>query len=345
MTVLLQTLYVQHDGAVARLDHDTVWVTTEQGTLARIPLHLVQSIVAFGRVSLTSPLLERCARDGKSVVKLDNRGRFLFRLEGPVTGNVLLRTAQYELWRQTPRQIPLVQAFVAGKLHNARVVLQRAARDAHTSETAERLRTVAAELLRDLRRLPHIQDLAVLRGVEGVNARRYFSVWNLLLTEHFDLPSGWTGRSRRPPLDPINAVLSLLYGLLRHDVQSALESVGLDPQVGYLHTLRPGRPGLALDLMEEFRPVLADRVALTLLNRRQLQAADFETLPGGAVELTPQGRKTVLAEYQRRKQTEVQHPLLSQSIPLGQVMMVQARLLARAIRQDHAVYTPYCHRG
>ncbi|MCL6636908.1 MAG: type I-C CRISPR-associated endonuclease Cas1c [Alicyclobacillus sp.] len=345
MTVLQQTLYLQHDGAVARLDHDTVWMTTEQGTLARIPLHLVQSIVVLGRVSLTSPLLDRCAREGKSVVKLDNRGRFLYRLEGPVSGNVLLRTAQYELWRQVDRQVPLVQAFVAGKLHNTRVLLLRAARDSHDQEAAERLRTTASEMLRDLRRLPHLTEIPVLRGIEGVNARRYFSLWNDLLTGPVDVPLQWQGRSRRPPLDPLNAVLSLLYGLLRHDVQSALECTGLDPQVGYLHTLRPGRPGLALDLMEEFRPVIADRTALTLFNRRQLQADDFTFLPGGAVSLSAQGRKTVLAEYQRRKQAEVTHPLLRQKIPLGYAILVQARFLARAIRQDHAEYTPFFVHG
>lgn len=345
MRVISQTLYVQQDGAVLRLDHDTVVIARENQGAVRIPLHHVQSIVALGRVSMTSPLLERCARDGRSVVRMDGRGRFLYRLQGPVSGNVLLRTAQHRLLGEPHLQVPLIQAFIAGKLHNGRQNLLRAARDRADERVADRLRQAATEMGRDLRRLPAILDADVLRGVEGVNARRYFACFPDMLSAQVEADLEPSGRSRRPPRDPVNAVLSLLYGLLRHDVMGALESVGLDPQVGFLHTVRPGRPGLALDLMEEFRPVLADRVALTLFNRRQLRGDDFEALPGGAVTLTERARRLVIEAYQDRKQAEVEHVQLKSHIPLGHALLVQAQLLARAIRREGRGYVPYFQRG
>ncbi|MCL6548179.1 MAG: type I-C CRISPR-associated endonuclease Cas1c [Alicyclobacillus sp.] len=345
MRVAASTLYVQQNGAVLRLDHDTVLVCQDSQVAARIPLHHVQSIVALGRVSMTSPLLERCARDGRSVVRMDGRGRFLYRLQGPVTGNVLLRTAQYRLLSDPARQVPLIQAIVAGKIYNARQNLMRAARDRQDQGAVLRLREAAGEMTKDIRRLPAVTDIEVLRGVEGVNARRYFACWSHMMAATVDPQMELKGRTRRPPRDPVNAALSLLYGLLRHDVMGALESVGLDPQAGYLHTLRPGRPGLALDLMEEFRPVLADRVAITLFNRRQLQPADFEALPGGAVSLTDRGRREIIEAYESRKQAEVEHPQLRARVPLGQVILLQAQLLARAIRRNGSGYVPYLHRG
>lgn len=345
MQVIRQTLYVQQDGAVMRLDHDNVVIVLEKSILARIPLHHVSSIVAFGRVSITSPLLERCARDGRAVVRMDHRGRFLYRMQGPVSGNVLLRTAQYRLLADAPAQVPLVQAIVAGKIHNARANVMRAARDRKDDAVIRRLRGVAEDMAQDLRRLSAVTDLNALRGVEGTNARRYFAVFNDMLVSSLDSALRMRGRSRRPPLDPVNAVLSLLYGLLRHDAMSALEAVGLDPQAGYLHTLRPGRPGLALDLMEEFRPVLADRVAITLFNLRQLGVMHFEQLPGGAYSLTDAGRRRVLEAYQTRKADAVSHPLLRTKVPLGQCIHIQAHLMARAIRTGGRGYVPFLLRG
>jgi CRISPR-associated protein Cas1 len=345
MGLMAQTLYVQTDGAVLRLDHDTVVVSQEKRVSARIPLHHVQSIVALGRVSITSPLLERCARDGRSVVRMDGRGRFLYRLQGPTSGNVLLRTAQYRLLQSPERQVSLVQALIAGKVYNARQNVLRAARERGSAADTARLRRAAADMATDLRRLAAITDLDALRGVEGINARRYFACWNDMMSPALGEAILFEGRTRRPPRDPVNAVLSLLYGLLRHDAMAALEAVGLDPQAGYLHTLRPGRPGLALDLMEEFRPVLSDRVALTLFNRRQLQIGDFEMLPGGAVSLRERGRRLVLEAYQARKAKQLEHPLLHGKIPLGQILLLQAQLLARAIRRGGEGYTPFLYRG
>ncbi|GGJ03908.1 CRISPR-associated endonuclease Cas1 1 [Alicyclobacillus cellulosilyticus] len=345
MPLTAHTLYVQTDGAVVRLDHDNVLVTLDKQVQTRVPLHLVHAIVAFGRVSFTSPLLERCARDGRSVVKMDGAGRFVYRLEGPKSGNVLLRTAQFQAFHDPARQLSIARALVAGKLYNQRQVLLRAARDASTPSAANALREVAEEMARDLRRICHMDNLDTLRGLEGVNARRYFAVFQHMLAPQVQQDFAFAHRSRRPPRDPVNGVLSFLYAVLTHDAAAAAESVGLDPQIGFLHTLRPGRPALALDLMEEMRPVLADRVALTLFNRRQLTPDDFETLPGGAVSLTDAARRTILAEYQRRKQTEVEHPTLRTRLALGLVLPLQARLMARAIRGDAVPYMPFLYRG
>ncbi|WP_258109915.1 type I-C CRISPR-associated endonuclease Cas1c [Alicyclobacillus sp. SP_1] len=341
MRVAMQTLYAQTDGTTLRLQHDTVLATMEKQTLLQIPLQHVQSIVAIGRVSITSPLLERCAKDGKSVVRMNGQGRFLYRLEGPRSGNVLLRIAQFQAVSHPEKLVPLVQSILSGKLHNTRQTLLRSARDSRREESKERLRDVADDIARDLRRLPYVTDLNALRGVEGINAKRYFSVFEHQFTQWDSPVTRFHGRSRRPPRDPVNCLLSFLYALLHHDAMSAIESVGLDPQIGFLHTLRPGRASLALDLMEEVRSVLADRLAITLINRRQIQTDDFEFLPGGAVSLSESGRKTVLSAYQMRKREEFQHPLLEQRLALGDVLPVQARLLARAVRRDHLSYIPF----
>lgn len=344
MHVAFDTLFVQLDGTVMRLDHDTVVVTRERETCLQVPLHQVRSIVAIGRVSMTSPLLERCAKDGRSVVRLDGRGKFLYRLEGPKSGNVLLRTAQFQTSMNDERSMHIAQAIVAGKVYNSRQNLLRSARDTKREEAAAALREAADDMDRDIRRLPNISDLNAVRGIEGINAKRYFSVFTHQLTQWADETLTFQGRTRRPPRDPVNCVLSFLYAILGNDALSAVESVGLDPQIGYLHALRPGRASLALDLMEEVRPVLADRIAITLINRRQLQSEDFDSLPGGAVTLNERGRKTVISAYQHRKLDEVEHPLLERKVPLGQVLPLQARLLARSIRGDNVEYTPFLMR-
>ncbi|MBX6395923.1 MAG: type I-C CRISPR-associated endonuclease Cas1 [Alicyclobacillaceae bacterium] len=340
MSEALNTLYVQTDGAVLRLDHDNVVVTREKDVLMRVPLHHLQAIVAIGRVSITSPLLSRCAEDGRAVIHLDSQGKFMYRLEGRRSGNVLLRVAQHQVARTPERAIPIVRAVVAGKLHNCRQVLLRAARESELPDGRESLRRAAEEMAADLRRLRFIGDLEALRGMEGINSKRYFSqIPHLLKVGDFT----FSGRVRRPPRDPVNALLSFLYTLLVHDVVSALEAVGLDPQVGYLHALRPGRPSLALDLMEELRPVLADRTAFTLLNRRQIGPDDFEEWPGGAVLLNDRGRKTVVEEYQKRKQDVCRHPLLRRRVTFAVVMHIQARLLARAVRSE-VPYIPFLYK-
>ena len=345
MEEIRNTLYVQTDGAILRLSHDTVVVSKDKETLIQVPLIHVESIVGIGRVSFTSPLLEKCAQTGRSVVKMTGQGKFMYRLEGPKSGNVLLRTAQYQTLMDPLRSTPIVQAIVAGKIYNARQALMRSARDSRRPESQNMIRDVTDDMARDLRRLDGIKDISILRGIEGINAKRYFSVFSHQFSEMGDGFAEFTNRSRRPPRDPINCLISFLYALLTNDALSAVESVGLDPQIGFLHTLRPGRPSLALDLMEEFRSILADRLAITLVNRKQIGQDDFEALPGGAVSLTDKGRKTLIAAYQGRKKDEIMHPLLQKKVPIGQLLPIQARLLARAIRRDHVEYVPLYHKA
>ncbi|MCL6633313.1 MAG: type I-C CRISPR-associated endonuclease Cas1c [Alicyclobacillus herbarius] len=345
MSAWRNTLYVQQDGAVLRLQQDTVIVTKDKETLLQVPLLHVESIVGLGRVSFTSPLLERCAQAGISVVKLNGQGKFLYRLEGPKSGNVLLRMAQFQTFIDPDQSVPIVQAVVAGKIYNSRQALLRSARDSRREESKSALRDVAEDMARDIRRLDQIRDINLLRGIEGINARRYFTVFAHQFSEMGSDITRFDGRSRRPPRDPVNCLLSFLYALLTHDALSAVESVGLDPQIGFLHMLRPGRPSLALDLMEEFRPILADRLAVTLINRKQIGRDHFEVLPGGAVSMTDQARRTVIHAYQSRKQDEIKHPLLEKKMPLGQILLTQARLLARAIRKDHVEYVPMYYKA
>ncbi len=340
---LLNTLYVQTDGSFIRLDHETVIVEQEQKKILQVPLHHLGGIVAIGRVTTSSPLLARCAAESRSVVHLDASGRFLYRIEGKRSGNVLLRVAQQQARQQPERVLPLVQAMIAGKLYNSRQMLLRCARDAEDEAKRSPLRESAEEIRKVLKRLQTVTDLNELRGVEGNNAKRYFAQFANRIKQPGDT-FVYNGRTRRPPRDPVNALLSFLYTLLLHDCIGALEGVGLDPQIGYLHTLRPGRPALALDLMEEMRPILADRLALTLINRGQLQASDFEEMPGGAVFLNKSGRQTVILAYQKRKQDVVTHAVLSEKMPLGLVIHLQARLLARAIRKDHLEYQPFLYK-
>jgi CRISPR-associated protein Cas1 len=340
MLELLNTLYVQSQGAVLHLEHDTVRVTVEGEQRFRAPLIRLGGIVVFGQVTLTPFLVQRCAEDGRLLVWLDRNGRFRARLEGPARGNVLLRRAQHLALSDPSRTARIARQFVAAKVQNSRQVLLRAARDALLDEDADALSLAAERLAVSLERLRQAADLDQIRGIEGEAARAYFDVFGHMVRA--DRASFWPhGRSKRPPRDRTNAVLSLLYALVRGECASALEGAGLDPQVGYLHALRPGRPALALDLMEELRPVLAERLALALINRGQLRAGSFEYKPGGAVLLTDEGRREVLMAYQRRKEREVDHRVPKQRLPLGLVPHLQARLLARHLRGDLSDYPPF----
>jgi CRISPR-associated protein Cas1 len=343
MLELQNVLYVLTEGSVLRLDHDAVRVEIEGALRARFPLASLSSIVAVGRVSVTTNLMERCAEDGRGLVWLDQRGRFRARVEGRTRGNVLLRRAQHLALSDTERTWRIARQLVLGKLQNARQVVMRGAREAE-AEDAALLAGYAERLGRGIEQLFDVQDLETTRGIEGEGARTYFQALQLMVRADRDL-FGMDGRSRRPPRDRTNALLSFLYALLRSECVSALEGVGLDPQVGYLHALRPGRESLALDLMEELRPVVADRLTLTLVNRRQLRAEHFEELPGGAVYLTDEGRRTVLSAYQKRKEEVVRHRVLRRAIPLGLVPHVQARVLARHLRGDLEVYVPFVPRS
>jgi CRISPR-associated protein Cas1 len=343
MHELLNVLYVQTQGAVLHLEHDTVRVAVEGETRLRAPLLRLGGIVAFGQVTLTPFLIQRCAEDGRSLVWLDRNGRFKARVEGPVRGNVLLRRAQHLALSDRERTAQIARQMVAGKVQNCRQVLLRSARDLADVDRDSPLAVAADYLARILSRLKGVQGIDEIRGAEGEAARAYFGAFRHMIRG--DRPEFVPdGRTRRPPRDRANAILSFLYALVRGECASALEGVGLDPQVGYLHALRPGRPALALDLMEEFRPVLADRLAVTLINRRQLRPEHFEFAPAGAVLLTEEGRKTVIVAYQKRKEEEIQHRVLRQKLPIGLAPHVQARLLARHLRNDLKTYPPFLYR-
>jgi CRISPR-associated protein Cas1 len=340
MTVLLNTLYVTLPHAYLHLDNSTLHVEVEHETKLRVPLHHLGSVVCFGNVLLTAPLLHRLADEGISLVLCDEHGRFKARIEGPVSGNVLLRRAQHARYDDPAFALGIARHCVAGKITNARRVLQRGGREAKNAEDATSLTRCADDLAAALRALPTAVDLDQLRGIEGEAARQYFGCLSQLIRADRRAGFAMNGRSRRPPRDRMNALLSFLYALLMNDCRSAIEAAGLDPQVGFLHALRPGRAALALDLMEEFRPV-ADRLALTLINLGQIGTKDFTEREGGAVLLDGDARKTVLAAYQNRKQEELAHPLLEQPITLGLAPLIQARLLARTIRGEMDAYLPF----
>lgn len=340
MKKLLNTLYVTTEGAGLRKDGENLVAEVDGAERGRVPLHMLASVMAFGSIYISPGLMQACGAAGITIALLDRSGRFQARIEGPVSGNVLLRRAQYRA-SDTPDEI--VRGIVSGKIANQRTVLLRSLRD-HGGDLAIGARdTIAAAADRMgqiLRRVGLSDDRAdILRGAEGEAAALYFSVFDHLIRSQ-DEAFRFRGRSRRPPLDPINALLSFLYTLLIHDCRSAAESVGLDPAVGFLHRDRPGRPSLALDLMEELRPVLADRLALSLVNRRQLRAADFDVREGGAVLLTDEGRKTVLMAWQERKKEERRHEFLEENAPLGLLPYLQAQLLARHLRGDLDAYPP-----
>lgn len=341
MKKLLNTVYVTTEGAALRKDGENLVAELEGEAKVRIPLHMLASVVAFGPVLVSPALIGACAQAGITLALLDRAGRFQARIEGPVSGNVLLRRAQY---RASEAPVEIVRSLVIGKVANQRAVLLRGLRD-HGPEMAPddraAVETAAARIAQILRRAACTDiTLEALRGAEGEAASLYFSVFDQLIRSP-DAELRWHGRSRRPPLDPINALLSFLYTLLTHDCRSACESVGLDPAVGFLHRDRPGRPSLALDLMEELRAPLADRLALSLVNRRQVRAGDFRAMDGGAVLLTDAARKLVLTAWQERKQEERQHAFLGEKAPFGLVPWLQAQMLARHLRGDLDAYPPW----
>lgn len=341
MKKLLNTVYVTTEGAGLRKDGENLVVEVEGKERARAPLHMLAAVVIFGPVYVSPALIGACAEAGITIVLLTRTGRFQARIEGPVAGNVLLRRAQY---RASDAPDDIVRSLVIGKISNQRAVLMRTLRDYGDTMDVEESRPVseAAQRMAQILRLVGQTSLGLdeMRGAEGEAAKIYFGVFDHLIRSP-DATLRFARRSRRPPLDPVNALLSFLYTLLTHDCRSAAESVGLDPAVGFLHRDRPGRPSLALDLMEELRPVMADRLALSLINRRQLRAGDFQTQEGGAVSLTDEARRTVLTAWQERKRQERLHPFIEETAPLGLVPYLQAQLLARHLRGDLDAYPPW----
>ncbi|HMV05854.1 MAG TPA: type I-C CRISPR-associated endonuclease Cas1c [Accumulibacter sp.] len=340
---LLNTLYLTTPDSYVHLENQTIRVEVAHETRLRVPLHHLAAVVCFGHVAVSLPLMHRLADEGIALVLLDGNGRFKARLEGAVSGNVLLRQAQHRLASDDSFALRVARNMIAGKVRNCRQVLLRGAREAKVADDAQPLARGADNLAAALRALPQAADFDTLRGQEGEAARQYFAALTHLVRNSAREAFRMNGRSRRPPRDRINALLSFLYSLLMNDCRSAIEAAGLDPQIGFLHAVRPGRAALALDLMEEFR-FSADRLALTLVNRAQLNPGDFDEREGGAVLLAGEARKTVLVAYQQRKQESVAHPLLSEPIPFGLLPHLQARLLARTLRGDTADYLPYLMR-
>jgi CRISPR-associated protein Cas1 len=337
----LNTLYVTTEGAWLHKDGENVVMEVERETRARIPVHMLEGLVCLGRMAVSAQLLGFCAERGITISYLTPNGRFLARVEGPVSGNVLLRREQYRRSDNPQGCAAIVRNVLAGKIHNQRAVLARGWRDhgAKLTDTAS-----FQHALKRLKRIPQRllveTDVDRLRGLEGEAAQAYFDVFDQLILSEASLLR-FNSRTRRPPRDAVNALLSFLYTLLTHDCRSALETVGLDPAVGFLHKDRPGRPSLALDLAEEFRPLLGERLALSLINRRQLTEHDFRQFDNGAVLLKEDARKTVLTAYQERKREPLQHLFLGEKVDIGLLPFLQAQLLARHLRGDLDAYPPF----
>jgi CRISPR-associated protein Cas1 len=343
MKKYLNTLFVTSQGAYLSKERETVLVKIGKETRLRVPIHTLGGIICFGNVLCSPFLLGFCAENQVAVSFLTEHGRFLARVQGPVSGNVLLRREQYRRADDPQATGEITKSILTGKLANCRTVLQRALRDHGDKVDAKALGEVSARITNHLERLPAESSTDVLRGIEGDAAHMYFSVFNHLITAQKE-DFLFQDRNRRPPLDNVNCLLSFIYTLVLHDVRSALETVGLDPAVGFLHRDRPGRPGLALDLMEEFRPFLADRLVLSLINLRKVQKKGFTKMDSGAVFMDDDTRKEVLVTYQNRKQEEITHPFLGEKVSIGILFHIQATLFARYLRGDIDGYPPYIWR-
>jgi len=343
MKRLLNTLYVTTQDSYLARSGETVVVRVEREPKLRVPIHNLGSIVCFGRIGCSPSLMAMCAERQVPISFLSQHGRFQARVTGPVSGNVLLHREQYRQADDANLSARIARGIVIAKIMNCRVVLRRALRDHPDSKHATEIKSVSEKLGRAVRNIDNNPRLDVVRGTEGEAARAYFSVFDALVVAQRDA-FRFKQRSRRPPLDNMNALLSFLYVLLQHDIIAALETNGLDPAVGFLHRDRPGRPSLALDLMEEFRPYLADRLALSLVNRRQVNPSGFRKTDSGAIYMDDKTRKTVLVAYQQRKSEEIRHPFLSERVSIGLLPHIQATLMSRYLRDDLDEYPPFLWR-
>jgi CRISPR-associated protein Cas1 len=340
MNVHLNTLYVTTEGSYLHKDHDTVIIKVENEKKAQIPLLHLGSVCCFGRVSLSPDLMGAMATAGIHIAFFSPTGRFLARVEGMPGGNVLLRRQHHRAADDAARSLSIARAMVIGKIANARQFLLHARRDAATDERRAEIGVACERLALHLRGVSTAGSVESVRGFEGIAAKDYFSVFGALVKRNEDA-FAFNGRNRRPPRDRINALLSFGYALLMQDCASAAAGIGLDPAVGFLHEDRPGRLCLALDLMEELRVPVVDRLMLSLVNRGQLTRDDFVEEPAGGIRLTDPARKAVLVAYQAAKALEVKHEFLEQTIAWSRVPHVQAQLLARALRGDIDAYPPF----
>lgn len=335
MKKLQNSLYITRQGAYVHKERETIVIEHERKKLMQVPIHSVSGVFCFGSVMVSPALMGFCGENNVNLAFFTEYGRFYGRLQGRKSGNVLLRRAQYHADSGTSLEI--ARSIIAAKLVGSRNVLLRQKRNNGSSETLERaIKNIAASL----RQAKHSDNIDSLRGIEGDAAASYFSVFGELINTNIRGDFTFSGRNRRPPRDPINAMLSFVYSILGQDMSAALNGVGLDPQVGYLHADRPGRDSLSQDLLEEFRPWLADRLVLSLINRRQIKAADFVQEASGAVKMSDQARKQLLVAFQERKQQEVMHPFLKEKVAIGIIPHVQAMLLARHLRKDLERYPP-----
>lgn len=343
MRKLLNSLFVTTQGSYLSCDGENVLVKQDGETKLRVPVHTLESVICFGRVSCSPPAMRLCGDRGVIISFLSETGRFLARVHGRVSGNVLLRREQYRRSDSEERSLEVARPIVQAKVANCRTVLKRALRDYPSLSEAPQIESAVEGIDKVAKAIQRPSSLDSVRGYEGLAARLYFSVFDHLIVKQkgdFYLKE----RSRRPPLDNTNSLLSFIYTLVTGDIVSALETVGLDPAVGYLHAERPGRPALALDIAEEFRSYIADRFVLSLVNRQQVSARGFQTTETGAVIMDDDTRKTVLVAYQKRKQDVITHPFLGEKIKLGLLPTAQALLLARFIRGDNDGYPPFIWR-
>lgn len=336
MRKLLNTLFVTTPEAYISKDGQNVVISLNQREIFRIPALNLEAIITFGYMGASPGVMKLCCDNGIALTFLSPSGQFIGRLQGPVKGNVLLRTRQYQIANDPNQALPIAKICIAAKIQNYRNILRRFIRDYGQNDPV----TAAADALDNFKRQAlHTSDAQSLIGIEGIASNAYFAVLpHLILQQKADFP--FSGRNRRPPKDAVNALLSFAYTLITHDMTAALESVGLDPYVGFLHALRPGRTSLALDLIEELRAYLGDRFILSLINKRQITPAHF-IQQAQTITLTDEGRKAIITAWQQRKRETITHPFLNQTIEIGLLPYIQAMLLARFIRTDIDAYPPF----
>ncbi len=340
MKKLGNVLYITTPQAYLALDGETVVVKKEEKQSTRLPLHNLEGIVCFNYPGISPALMGACVERNIGLSFLKPGGRFLARVTGRVKGNLLLRKKQYQLAQDKDTTVSVAASCLSAKIFNSRQVVNRAIRDHSLLVDVPALQASSDFLKQTLLSIQTADNLESLRGLEGSAAKQYFGVFDTLIL-HQKQDFSFSGRNRRPPRDNVNALLSFLYTLLTYEMSSALETVGLDPQVGFLHADRPGRPSLALDLIEELRPTLADRLALTLINRKQIKGSGFISKESGGILMDDDTRKKVLTAWQEKKQTQIVHPYLQERIPLGLLPHTQALLLARYLRGDLDAYPPF----
>ncbi|KAF1296677.1 subtype I-C CRISPR-associated endonuclease Cas1 [Enterococcus sp. JM4C] len=340
MRKLLNTIYITNPDTYLALDGENILVKVDNEIKGRVPLHNIEAIVTTGYLGTSPALMRKCAEKNINLTFLTRTGKFGSRLSGPVTGNIALRKEQYRISDNEDKSVEIARHFIIGKLYNQRWMLERVAREQTLRVNVEQFKMISLELKQTIERIREVTDLDTLRGIEGQAANRYFLLFDQMILQQKE-DFGFYGRTRRPPLDNVNAMLSLAYTLLAQDCSAALETVGLDPYSGFMHQDRPGRPSLSLDLMEELRGIFADRFVLTMINKKKIAAKDFIKKENGAVILTDEGRRKFFQSWQEKKQEQIQHPFLGEKIQWGLVPYAQALLLSRFLRGDLDGYPPF----